>query len=682
MKNLRKAVLTLTIFLLTSGLLTLAQSNPVPLIDNPLVPASVAPGGPSFTLTVNGTGFVSGSAVNWNGAPLATTYVTTSQLTATVPGSNIALAGTASVTVASPGSAASNTIFFQVIPPSPTVAFAAVPVSDTVFPDLFVAADFNGDGMLDIAGAIFGGSEVWVQLGNGDGSFQSPVAYAATSTTYLVARDFNNDGITDIAALNLSCSVSIYLGNGDGTFQPQIVSPSAGSECTTMQAADFDRNGKLDLATLGYDGDGGIGILLGNGNGMFQTGSFLPLPYFTTFAVGDFNGDGNLDLGANGESTNGYYDLDIALGNGDGTFQPASSYLNFRAGQYLVADFNLDGKLDIAGPNEDYGPARFSILLGNGDGTFQPELDYLTNPSYFAYSTISGDFNGDGTLDVVQNNALSIGVLLGVAEGGFQPFFSTGQTGMAESNETAAGDFNGDGRLDLISDGFSPNGLTVFFNSTVALSPSSLTFPTRLVDTTSPAQTVTLTNLNSVALRVSSILIKGSQASAFSQANNCRLHVLAGQSCTIKLRFSPTVPYTSTASLEIKDNALGSPHIVPLTGSATEVKLVPPSLDFGNIMLGTASAPQTVTLTNIGNTELKLYSTRLAGTNPSDFTYGSNCGRVPPGGSCVFNAKFRPSATGLRGAGIELFDDGGPAPRSISLQGTGTSSKELEGSSK
>jgi len=77
----------------------LAQSNPVPFINQPLVPTAVAPGGSSFTLTVNGSGFVSGSVINWNGTPLTTTLVNGSQLTATVPASSIANASTASITV-------------------------------------------------------------------------------------------------------------------------------------------------------------------------------------------------------------------------------------------------------------------------------------------------------------------------------------------------------------------------------------------------------------------------------------------------------------------------------------------------------------------------------------------------------------------------------------------------------
>jgi hypothetical protein len=86
------ALLLMTI---STGAGVLAQSNPVPLINDPLVPASAVPGISGLTLTVNGTGFVSGAQVEWNGAALATTFMSSSQVTATVPSSDLATATTA-----------------------------------------------------------------------------------------------------------------------------------------------------------------------------------------------------------------------------------------------------------------------------------------------------------------------------------------------------------------------------------------------------------------------------------------------------------------------------------------------------------------------------------------------------------------------------------------------------------
>src|SRR5258708_20012156 len=84
----------------------LGQSNPVPFVNQPLVPATVAPGTSAFTLTGNGTGFVSGSVVNWNGIPTATTFVSSSQLTATSLPTHVAVAETSTVTLNNPGPAA------------------------------------------------------------------------------------------------------------------------------------------------------------------------------------------------------------------------------------------------------------------------------------------------------------------------------------------------------------------------------------------------------------------------------------------------------------------------------------------------------------------------------------------------------------------------------------------------
>jgi hypothetical protein len=109
------------LFLLTAGM-AWAQ-NPVPLINEPLVPDTVMPGSAGFTLVVNGTGFAKGAVVNWNGSARATSFVSSSQLKAAVLSSDIAKAGTASVRVLnpSPGGGGSNAVFFPVARPTTLV---------------------------------------------------------------------------------------------------------------------------------------------------------------------------------------------------------------------------------------------------------------------------------------------------------------------------------------------------------------------------------------------------------------------------------------------------------------------------------------------------------------------------------------------------------------------------------
>ena len=101
----------------------LAAQNPIPLVNQPLIPASVAPGGPGFTLTVRGTGFVPGARVRWNGAPRPTAFVSSSEVTATIRASDIAFSTAASITVSNPSSGTSNPVNFPVTDPISSVTF-------------------------------------------------------------------------------------------------------------------------------------------------------------------------------------------------------------------------------------------------------------------------------------------------------------------------------------------------------------------------------------------------------------------------------------------------------------------------------------------------------------------------------------------------------------------------------
>jgi len=122
------------ILLVLAGATAVGQ-NAVPYANQPLVPASAAPGGGAFTLTVNGTGFVAGAIVNWNGSARATTFVSSSRLQASIAAADVASKGTATVTVVNPapGGGISNRVFFPVREPLTSVA-AAVDGKYKVFP--------------------------------------------------------------------------------------------------------------------------------------------------------------------------------------------------------------------------------------------------------------------------------------------------------------------------------------------------------------------------------------------------------------------------------------------------------------------------------------------------------------------------------------------------------------------
>jgi hypothetical protein len=180
-------------------------------------------------------------------------------------------------------------------------------------------ADFSGDGILDLAvansGALYTGigGNLSVLLGNGDGTFRAAVNYATgDAATCVAVADFNGDGILDLAVNNqYSNDVSVLLGKGDGTFQAAVnydVGPSVIPVGIGMNLAvkDFNGDGIPDLAVV-LPGAGGVRVLLGNGDGTFQTS---PISYLAgvgplACAIADFNGDGLPDLAVADSDSNG-----------------------------------------------------------------------------------------------------------------------------------------------------------------------------------------------------------------------------------------------------------------------------------------------------------------------------------------------------------------------------------------
>src|SRR5579862_6748494 len=153
-----------------------AQSNPVPFINQPLVPASAAPGSGAFTLTVNGSGFSPSAVVSWNGSLRATTVFTSTRLQASIMASDVAGLGTARVQVINLGSnnETSAIAYFPTRTPSPGVAFA----QDPNFSTPGIAGDFNNDGKLDLVNVYPVNSttlEADVYLSNGNVKFQSQI---------------------------------------------------------------------------------------------------------------------------------------------------------------------------------------------------------------------------------------------------------------------------------------------------------------------------------------------------------------------------------------------------------------------------------------------------------------------------------------------------------------------------
>jgi uncharacterized protein (TIGR03437 family) len=312
-------------------------------------------------------------------------------------------------------------------------------------PSIVVVGDFNGDSRPDLAVNSFSGLSIF--LNTGGGSFARPITtpapmhpmFGPEPSQYTVAADFNRDGRLDLAGIVEPRTAHLLLGRGDGTFEPREVGPAA----QVADTGDFNGDRIPDLVTVEVDrasGQQSSVILLGNGEGYFQRGARIER---SGLRVADFNRDGLSDLAVSlpqgglavllsrGDGTlrppvetpdTGFFGIaadfnrdgvpdivtgtEVLLGKGDGTFQ-SIRYIPSRRGfpnPFAAADFDGDGHVDLAGwLSHEGGEGNYiTVFRGKSDGTLSLPAEYAAG--WQATGQGVADLDGDGRPDLISAN--------------------------------------------------------------------------------------------------------------------------------------------------------------------------------------------------------------------------------------------------------------------------------------
>jgi len=346
--------------------------------------------------------------------------------------------------------------------------------------------DFNGDGIQDI---LAGGIDLFV--GIGDGTFEDAVNYSVGSVVDCVIGDFDSNGLLDIASVSSNDirtlinqfgptifkienngaiagdmveitghGFSTVIGNNTVTFDGTSASINSATEETLSVTVPVVATGPVEVVVSTQFGESNSHIFYvieaGSGGGLRDednsTLESIPageviIPGGVTLA--DFNNDGIEDAATVNDFI-GNGSVIVLIADGSGQFTQTDYYTTSDDPRdILAADFNSDGNIDIATSNFDDG--EVGISLGNGDGTFGIPTAYVLEEGLFpsgASHFTSGDFNGDGIVDIVASRSDdNLAILFGFGDGTFS---LPTEIFVGDSGDILTGEFTSDGITDIL----------------------------------------------------------------------------------------------------------------------------------------------------------------------------------------------------------------------------------------
>jgi hypothetical protein len=323
--------------------------------------------------------------------------------------------------------------------------------------------DFTSNGNLGVAVLDTISNSVSILPGNGDGTFQQPLTFAlpaGSGASGMVAADFNGDGRLDLAIAEPALgAVQIFLGNGDGTFED--LAPISVPGASSLVAADFTDNGRIDLAVASASMST-VTILMNDGDGTFANTETMALatPFSDPVGIvaGNF-GNGQVDLAVADEAA---ADVTVVMNDGRGNFTvqaPISLGTGFFFGLSLVAgNFTSSGFTDLAVAMNDFFTGNsIQVLLCEGPGVFVPgqtiTLAGASTGGTTPVAIVTGDFTNNGITDLAtadsNGNGDDYSVYLGNGDGTFEAPASFSLGGTGSSTALVTGDFRGNGQTDL-----------------------------------------------------------------------------------------------------------------------------------------------------------------------------------------------------------------------------------------
>jgi hypothetical protein len=468
---------------------------------------------------------------------------------------------------------------------------------------------------------------------------------------------------------------------------------AVGKSPAAVVIRDFNGDGILDIVTAN-SGDNTISLLLGNGDGTFKAATSIAVGISpVTIAAGDFNGDGNWDLavgnqGSPANNSNTGASIQILLGDGHGGFTTKATYAvaaYAAPAEVVTGDFNKDGKLDLYFATAAWNSSQGHLLmLGNGDGTFQVPTNAF---GCAGFGLSVGDFNGDGIPEVASTEFAPSDVCVAIYSPSAATWSRTRVVVRAYPASTAIADFNGDGKPDLVvGSNTLPSGS--YNTASVTLGNGDLTFGASSTYTVAtpnvpnsfpqgdPAPRVTTGDFSSDG--------KPDIAMANPGSNSVSILVNRGDGTFAGSSTYPvgSVPVAiAQADLDRNGKAdlvtadSGSNTVSVLLNPSATVGMQPTAVSFADQLVGTASAIQTVTVTNFGTTSVTFTGAAFGGASPSSFSITTDrctSHTVLVGGTCSIDVAFAPPARIWRGiASLNVTDTAGGSPQSILLSGTG-----------